>query len=143
MWLRSLFLRIRLKYALRSLSSARGRTRTREWLETLERPLLTDDYLTLMRQLRGELSTGARVWRLVLHWTAKPSSSPPHPAVGFFRHYIVVAESKQQALALAVAVEPEGDWAQMRVQEAEDCGPRHPDLIGVFEASGPVWYGAQ
>lgn len=134
--------RLRIQHALRAIQLPEGVSRAKALLESMKRPRLSKDYLELVRAVHGQRAKNPHLWRLLLHWTPKPACSPPSGAAGFYRHYMVVADSLEQALTFAANLEPERDWAQMQVDQWEDRGAGEAPLTGVVEASGAAWYGS-
>jgi hypothetical protein len=118
-----------------------GIPKASELLSHIKPRVLSPRYLELVRLLRGTPSEHARYWRLLVKGMPRVGYAPPVRVGGFFRHYIVVAETLDDALSLASAIEPERDWAHLDLDQHEEKGPAGSQLTGVVEASGPVWYG--
>lgn len=133
---------IRVEYAFMVLRRPNGALRVRRLLAAMKPWKLTARHLELIRRVNGTRMVSGRLWQFTVQGIPKSGRSAPSGVVGFFRHYAVLAATIEEALEMAAAVEPERDWAELRLDQLHGGQVTGPLLAGVVSASGPAWYGS-
>lgn len=124
-----------------TLSETDGRAEAERAFAALGKPeRLWPGYLEVVRQVRNERNDGSRVFMVTLEGVPRAGEQAPNGAGGLTRVYRVVAVDADGASAYAQEVEPASAWANLSVQGLDDVEPAASELLGVVEASPPIWF---
>jgi tetratricopeptide (TPR) repeat protein len=98
------------------------------------------DLLAMIREIHGLRSGAAQHFRLVVHGRIPETSPERREAQGFYTTYDVVADTPDEALGFARALDTRGPAADWTLDEAKAVEPRPGDLKGVYSAGGRIFY---
>lgn len=98
------------------------------------------DLLAMVREIHGLRSETAQHFRLVVHGRIPETSPERREAQGFYTTYDVVADTPDEALGFARALDTRGPAADWTIDEAKAVEPRPGDLKGVCSAGGRIFY---
>lgn len=96
--------------------------------------------LWVIRNIEGRRSPGARRFRLTVRGSWDEPIADNEVIPQFFRHYEVVADSLDEALALVSPFEPEAVRASLSLEKSHDDGAAPDQPGGVYYRSGYIFF---
>ena len=126
-----------LAWALHRMGATRDEVEAEIW-QALERERRNRRALWVLREIDRQVSNTASYYRLLVHGQVPDEYDAD--VNGYFVTYEVVADSPEEALALAARHQPELLRSALRIEECEALEPRPEDPKGVYWVSGLIFF---